>query len=288
MQKYHYSFKAASTENKENTPRFLPHGNLRFTLIELLVVIAIIAILAAILMPALSQARERAKTSTCANNLKTLAHATLQYGDDNNGQAPSGYGIVNGKVTELTNAVAKYGFGPVHRARAKNTLVPYINGVIVDKESECINHDVAKSALCPSGRRDGTQKTTVDADYNAPNGSYAWNMYLTKLDSKILQSGWSGRRWHNLKTIKVPSARLLVADVGMNKDFEKSPTAGDTRCINLYNYYMLSPRHSGYANIAFADGHVDKRSIGELAHGNDSYNDSFGNKSINKRLWHDQ
>lgn len=60
-----------------------------FTLIELLVVVAIIAVLAAILLPTLQNARERGKRALCANNLRQLGVGLFLYADENRGYLPS-------------------------------------------------------------------------------------------------------------------------------------------------------------------------------------------------------
>lgn len=221
-----------------------------FTLIELLIVIAMIVILAGLLLPMLNRARDRAKTIDCGSRLRQMSLATDQYASDNDGSIEFSQGRYRAERADGNSSAF---FGPITKREAlMGTILGYL-GVPVAPSTDFANLD--KRILCPAGRRDGNGTYCVK-DEKAPNNSYGFNTYIVAAGEQIKGRGTPYRK------IRRPSNRLLLFDLSTIDLLGAYPSIYQ-RTYTYDNVY-LPRRHSGSANIAFADMHVETVPHAEL------------------------
>lgn len=217
----------------------------KFTIIELLVVIAIIAILAAMLLPSLSQARDTGKKIACVGNLKQMGIGAISYGNDYKDWSP----------------VSNYG-GASYRWRVE--LYPYTSGTELNVSS-LTDMTAAKIKLVISGVFSCPAKNKV---IGVETSGYGWN----RGDTTVPNMGFgysddpaSANPRRKLSEAKFPSESVLCGD---STDWWSDG--------NWSMAYMLPPsytwaanptvgnRHQKGINGVWADGHVEWKRQSEM------------------------
>lgn len=206
---------------------------LRFTLIELLIVVSIIAILMALLLPALSSAKQKAQDLACRSNLKQLGLTAMCYSADNDSWCVAG--TVGGSLWPV--ALINLGYFPA-----------------------------TKVLNCPS-EPVFVAINTNKANYGLNIGTFgAWVGHSNEIPQQIQSISKFGRDSSTLYFIDTPPLTYKTVGIGFSSDTSVyvSPGGGIYPAIAGSSYYPIYARHSLRANAAIFDGHVASFSVNEL------------------------
>ena len=267
-----------------------------FTLVELLVVVGIIAILMAILLPALNRARDKARQVQCASNERQIYMLCLMFAQDNKGHLPRP--TWNSTTANLPHAETLCVFAQDGAGRANwkvGGLWRYLPGEQARQELW----------LCPGDNGEPVRYGSIQQVPGDRNFSYSFHAYVgDRTDSELgnwridSQPGGGIKPAIRLNMVRSPADRIYIweeigpndtwclhpmADTfrGIGKNDDDTPTGrhGGLKAVNGrrdatpnspgYNYWLKA----GSGNHCFFDGHVEALSPGQIL--NDRRRDNY-------------
>ena len=228
-----------------------------FTLIELLVVIAIIAILMAILMPALNRVKEQGKRAACLGNLKQLALCWIMYADENDDR------IVNGEADVGNNDGQCIMPGPSHDRHPRelwwtgDDIADFWAGTSLPELMQkkairagalfpyCKDENLYR---CPTGMRGEMRTYTITDAMNGLRRPGTFNGLVGERNGRTVL--WIKKR--SEISVPGPARRIVFLDEGR--------ITPDSYATHYQNESWWDPpfvRHGDGTNVSYADGHAD-------------------------------